>query len=343
MAACIARLSRQQRPEAMKAAVIYAPGPPDALQYIDMPDPVCGAGELLVRTDVISIEGGDTLNRTRPLPRGAPHVVGYHAAGVVVEVGADVRGFAIGDRVSAFGFDGSHAALRAVKPEYAFRVPEGMDLVNAAVVPIAFGTAHACLFGAGKLQRGETVLVQAAGSGLGVAAMQIARHAGAKVIAAASSAAKLAKLAHFQPDFTIDTSGGEPVAEAVMRLTGGRGVDVVMDGVGGQMLQQSIRSLAYQGRVAMVGAAGREPMLVDVGPMQRGAQTLTGVFLGAELGTPRVRAMIEGYLTDVAQGTYVTLIDRSFTLAEAAQAHAYVESRQAVGRVVMTTDSHRPA
>lgn len=323
----------------MKAAVIYAPGPPDALQYIDVPDPTFGPGELLMRVDVISIEGGDTLHRTRPLPRAAPHVVGYHAAGVVVGVGTDVRGFSVGDRVSAFGFDGSHAELRAVKPEYAFHVPGGMDLIDAAVVPIAFGTAHACLFDAGKLQAGETVLVQAAGSGLGVAAMQIARQAGAKVIAAASSAARLAKLAHFHPDFTIDTSDGEPVAEAVMRLTGGRGVDVVMDGVGGQMLQQSIRSLAYRGRVAMVGAAGREPMLVDVGPMQRGAQTLTGVFLGAELGTPRVRAMIEGYLKEVARGGLATLIDRRFTLAEAAQAHAYIESRQAVGRVVMTTAS----
>lgn len=325
----------------MKAAVIYAPGPPDALQYTDVPDPVFGPGELLVRVDVISIEGGDTLHRTRPLPKPAPHVVGYHAAGAVVAVGADVRGFAVGDRVSAFGFDGSHAELRVVKPEYAFRVPEGMDLIDAAVVPIAFGTAHACLFDAGRLQTGETVLVQAAGSGLGVAAVQIAKQAGAKVIAAASSAAKLAKLAHLQPDFTIDTSGSETVADAALRLTGGRGVDVVMDGVGGQMLQQSIRSLAYKGRLAMVGAAGREPMQVDVGSMQRGAQTLTGVFLGAELGTPQVRTMIEGYLSDVARGRFVTVIDRRFTLAEAAQAHAYIESRQAVGRVVITTASYR--
>ena len=141
----------------MKAAVIYAPGPPEALQYVDVPDPVCGTGELLMQVDVISMEGGDTLNRTRPLPRGAPHVVGYHAAGRVLRVGDGVQGFAPGDLVSAFGFDGSHAELRAVKAEHAFRVPAGMDLADAAVVPIAFGTAHDALYGAAPPHPGPAV------------------------------------------------------------------------------------------------------------------------------------------------------------------------------------------
>lgn len=326
----------------MKAAVIFAPGPAQALQYIDVPDPACGPGELLMRVDVISIEGGDTLNRTRPLPRGAPHIVGYHAAGRVLRVGAGVAGFLPGDLISAFGFDGSHAELRVVKAEHAFRVPEGMDLADAAVVPIAFGTAHDALFDAARMRPGETVLVQGAAGGVGVAAIQIAHRAGARVIAAASSAAKLAPLRELGADATID-SGTQAVFEAAMALTDGKGVDVVMDGVGGAMLQQSIRSLAHRGRIALVGAAGREGMVVDLASMQRGAQSLTGVFLGPKLGTPEVRAMIEGYLSDVTAGHYRAFVGRRFTLAEAVQAHVYVESRQAVGRVVMTTGSYRPA
>lgn len=343
MAACIARSSRRRRRQRdpMKAAVIYAPGPPEALQYIDMPDPVCGTGELLMRVHAISLEGGDTLNRARPLPNGAPHIVGYHAAGEVVQVGEGVGGFAVGDRVSAFGFHGSHAELRVVKPEHAFHAPSGMDMIDAAVVPIAFGTAHEALFGACRLQGGETALIPAAGGGLGVAAIQLARHAGAKVIAVASSAEKLRRIAHLGPDETIDASAG-PMVEAVRRITQGRGVDVVLDGVGGSMLQQCIDSLAHRGRIALVGAAGREGMMVDISGLQRGAQSLHGVFLGPELGAQRVRRIIEDRLQDVARGTFRTVIDRIFPLSQAAQAHAHIESRRAVGRVVMTTPAYRP-
>ena len=324
----------------MKAAVIFAPGPPQALQYIDVPDPVCGPGELLMRVDVISIEGGDTLNRTRPLPRGAPHIVGYQASGEVVCFGEGVTGFAAGDRISAFAFDGSHAELRAVKAEHAFRVPDKMDLVDAAVVPIAFGTAHDALFGAARLQPGETVLVQGAAGGVGMAAVQIAARVGARVIAAASSAAKLAPMPELGAWATIDTRT-QQVAQTARELTGGKGVDVVMDGVGGAMLQQSILGLAHGGRIALVGAAGREGMMVDVSTLQRGAQSLTGVFLGPKLGTPMAHAVIEGYLRDVAAGRYRTLISRRFALSDAAAAHAFVESRNAVGRVVLVTDSYR--
>jgi NADPH2:quinone reductase len=326
----------------MKAAAIYAPGPPEALQYVDLPDPVCAEGELLMRVHVVSLEGGDTLNRTRPLPHGAPHVVGYHAAGEVVEVGEGVSGFAVGDRVSAFGFHGSHAELRVVQPQHAFRVPAGMDMVDAAVVPIAFGTVHEALFTACDLQHGETVLVPAAASGLGVAAIQMARCAGASVIAAASSTDKLHRIAHLSPDAVIDTSATS-VADAVKRITHGRGVDVVLDGVGGVMLQQAIRSLAPRGRIALVGAAGREGMTVDLSSLQRGAQSLHGVFLGPDLGTPRVRRIIEDCLRAVADGRYTTVIDSRFPLSQAAQAHAHIESRRAVGRVVLITDAYRPS
>jgi NADPH2:quinone reductase len=201
-------------------------------------------------------------------------------------------------------------------------------------MPVTFGTAHECLFEFGKLQKGETVLVQAGASGVGVAAIQLAKRAGARVIATASSNQRLEKLKAIGLDAGINYRTDD-VPEAIKKLTDGKGVNVVVDPVGGSTLQGSILSLAYRGRVSMVGAAGREPMKVDVGSMMGGNRSLSGVFLGAEIGTDRVHNMIQGLIEDAAKGELQVLIDRTFPLAEAAAAHAYIESRSAVGRVLL--------
>jgi NADPH2:quinone reductase len=322
----------------VKAAAYFRTGPPSVLEYVDVPDPVVRPRDVLVRVEAISIEGGDTLNRLGGAMSSEPHIVGYQCAGTVVEIGAEAgdRAPALGTKVVATMASGSHAELVAVPAAGVWPIPEGADVVAAACVPVAFGTAHDCLFEFGRLEAGETVLVQAAAGGVGVAAVQLAARAGARVLATASSPARLARLVPLglAEGDGIDYSS-EDAAVGARRLTGGRGVDLVVDPVGGSTLASSFRALAYRGRCITVGNAGREFTPVDVSPLMQGNQSLTGVFLGAEIATPRARAMIADLIADVASGALTVLVDRTYPLSEAAAAHEYIESRAAVGRVVL--------
>ncbi|MGZ5933776.1 MAG: quinone oxidoreductase family protein [Rhizomicrobium sp.] len=318
----------------MKAAVYYENGPPSVLKYEDVPDPQCAPNGIVIRVEAVSIEGGDTLNRQGGPLITKPHIVGYQAAGEVVQVGAEVKDFKLGDKAVTTGFNGSHAELRAVAARTAWKIPKGCDIKLAAAVPVPFGTAHDCLFEFGRLKAGETVLVQAGASGVGVAAIQLAKRAGARVLATASSDDRLERLKPLGLDAGINYKTDD-VVKSVMKLTDNKGVNLVVDSVGGSTLQGSILSLAYRGRVSMVGAAGREPMRVDVGSLMGGNRSLTGVFLGAEIATDRVHNMIQVLVDDVAEGKLKVLIDKTFALSDAAGAHAYIESRKAVGRVLL--------
>jgi NADPH2:quinone reductase len=201
-------------------------------------------------------------------------------------------------------------------------------------VPVPFGTAHDCLFEFGRLKSGETVLIQAGASGVGVAAIQLAKRAGARVLATASSDERLERLKPLGLDNGINYKT-QDVVQTVMKLTDNKGVNLVVDSVGGSTLQGSLLSLGYRGRVSMVGAAGREPMRVDVGSLMSGNRSLSGVFLGAEIATDRVHNLIQSLVDEVAAGKLKVLIDKTFPLADAAGAHAYIESRKAVGRVLL--------
>jgi NADPH2:quinone reductase len=169
---------------------------------------------------------------------------------------------------------------------------------------------------------------------VGVAAIQLAKRAGARVLATASSDERLEKLKPLGLDHGINYAT-QDVVQSVMRLTDNKGVNLVVDPVGGSTLQGSILSLAYRGRGSMVGAAGREAMTVDVSSLMGGNCSLSGVFLGAEIGTDRVHDMIQRMVDEAATGMLKVVIDRTFNLSEAAQAHAYIESRKAVGRVLL--------
>jgi NADPH2:quinone reductase len=319
----------------VKAAVYYENGGPDVLRYEDVPDPVVGSHEMLVRVEAVSIEGGDTLNRLQGELGAVPHVVGYQCAGTVVEVSGDVTAFAAGDRVVTVGLDGSHAELRTANEAFAWRLPDGVSTEAGACVPVPFGTADDCLFEFGRLTAGETALIHAGASGVGIAAIQMAKRAGARVLATASSDEKLERLKPLGLDEGINYVDTDFVAEC-RRLTDGRGVDVVVDSVGAT-LPGSLAVLAYRGRCVSVGDAGRtaaQPL--DVSGMRGNNQSFSGYFLGAELflGT-RAHAMIARHLDAIAAGELQVVVDRAYPLAEAAAAHAYVESRQAFGRVLL--------
>lgn len=319
----------------MKAAVYYENGGPEVFKYEDVSDPECHRKGIVIRVEAVSIEGGDTLNRFRGPLVTRPHIVGYQAAGEVVQVGEEVTDIRVGQKVVTTGGFGSHAELRAVPARTAWVIPEGMDVKQAAVIPVPFGTADDCLFEFGRMKKGEIVLVQAGASGVGVAAIQLAARAGAAmVLATASSNERLERLKPLGLTHGINYRTHD-VAQEVARLTDKHMADVIVDSVGGATLQSSINSLAYRGRVSMVGQAGREPMKVDVGSMMGGNRSLSGVFLGAEITTDRVHDNIQKLIDDVAKGELKVLIDREFPLSEAAEAHRYIESRQAVGRVLL--------
>lgn len=318
----------------MKAAVYYENGPPDVFRYEDAPDPTCGPGSVLLDIEAISIEGGDIGNRARGALATEPHIVGYQCAGVVREVGEHVTEVTTGDRVVAVTPFGSHAEMLAVPWQSTWMIPEGLSTEQAACVPIAFGTADICLFEFGRLRAGETVLIQGGAGGVGIAAIQLARRAGATTIATASSDGKLERLrTEFGLDHGVNYAQVELVDE-VRRITHGRGVHLAVDSVGSTLLA-SIECLTYRGRCVTVGdmARGRRPL--DPSVLLPQNLTLTGVFLGAELMVGTGRELVRRLLDEVARGDLRVAIDRSFPLADAAAAHEFIEARRAFGRVLL--------
>jgi NADPH:quinone reductase len=321
----------------MKAAVIHENGSPEVLLYADVADPECYEGCVVIDVEAISIEGGDVLARAGSAPPSVPHVVGYLAAGTIIEVGDGVADRAIGDRVVTLNAAGSHAARRVVPAITTWLIPDGLDAASAACVPVAFGTAEECLFTAGHLEAEQTVLIHAGAGGVGMAAIQLAKHAGASVISTASSDQKLERLRELGLDHGINYAR-ENFVERVAELTDGRGADVIVDSIGGQNLVDSIQALAYRGSLISVGVAARAGSDIEARELWAKNNTLRGVFLGGALlqEYPRVHAMIAELIGRVATGELRVEIDRTFSLEDAAAAHAYVESRQAFGRVVMT-------
>jgi NADPH2:quinone reductase len=319
----------------MKAAVIYETGPPEVLRYEDVPNPECPDGFVVVDTEAISIEGGDLLARAAGELASVPHIVGYLSAGTVSEVRGEGR--AVGDRVVALNAFGSHASRRAVPALTTWPIPDGLDAARAACVPVAFGTAYECLFTAGGLTQGQTVLIHAGAGGVGMAAIQLAKQAGATVLATASSDEKLERLRALGLDHGINYAR-ERFVERTHELTDGRGADVVVDSIGGQNLVDSVGALAYRGTLVSVGAAARSGSAIEATSLWTRNNTLRGVYLGGAIlpEYARIHPMIAEMLERVARGDLHVEIDRSFPLADAAGAHEYVESRKAFGRVVIT-------
>lgn len=319
----------------MKAAVYDRTGGPGVLRYDDVPDPELHANGVLVEVGAIGIQGGDLLHRHGGEITSTPHIVGYQAAGVIREVGTAVEDLSPGQPVVAVMPAGSHAELVSVAATAVWPLPDGLSIAEAAGIPVEFATAHDCLFEFGHLEPGETVLIQAGAGGVGLAAVQLAKTAGATVLATASSDARLKRLREFGLDYPINYATHDVAAE-VAAVTEGRGVDLVVDPVGGRVLETSIEALAYRGRISWVGRAGRDEK-PDVWPISRKNGSITGVFLGAELfaNPQRLRPLVAELIRRVASGELRVVVDRTFSLAEAADAHRYIESRQAFGRVLL--------
>lgn len=317
----------------MKAAIIHEFGAEDVLRYEDVPDPSPGPGRLLVRVRAAGINRGDLGRRmgTYAGPIELPLIIGWDIAGTVEALGPGVSGPPLGTRVVARVAWGGYAEHATANAAESVPIPDGVTFEQAAALPVAYLTAWFALKHQGALQAGQTCLVQAAASGVGVAGIQIAKDAGARVFATASTEEKLALGRRLGADVVINYTTTDFV-EAVQKETGGRGVDVVLESVGGDVLTRSVAALAPFGRLVSVGNSARAPSPTDLTQLLSRRLALFGFYLGGEEGVPQALAEL---LDRVAAGRIEAVIDRTFPLAQAAAAHRYVAQRNNMGKVLL--------
>jgi len=255
----------------------------------------------------------------------------------VIETGADVRTWQPGDRVMGHG-PGGHAEQVLADPLALMRVPDALSWVEAAAFPNVFITAHDALVSNGELRPGETVLVNAASSGIGLAAIQIAKGLGAKsVIATSRSQAKLARVAPYGVDVAIDATRGTQVAE-VMAATGERGADIVIDSVGASVFEDNLRSMALKGRLVNIGRLGGSIARLDLDILWLRRLRLIGVTFRTRTEAERL-ACVQGCARDVLpllqSGRIQLPVDRTFAFDALGEAHAYMDTDQHVGKLVL--------
>lgn len=318
----------------MKAVHYSKNGGPEVMAYGDLPDPEVGADTVLIQVEWVSIEGGDLLNRLVTPPPHVPFVPGYQAAGLVVATGAEVSRVAVGDRVVGFNWFGSHAELFAVPEHYAYKIPQGMDVRQASTLPIPFGTAYDALFTYGGLEAGETVLVQGAAGGVGLAAVQLAAAAGARVLVTASDDARLERVKPFGSDAGI-AYRTEDIGERVSALTDGEGVDMVVDMAGGKAVPVLMNSLKRHGQFMAVGAATGDLPSFGFFELINKALTVKGITFGREMHSDRAHALIASLFERAEAGEFAMPIDKEFALSDAVEAHRHVARAHPFGRVLM--------
>jgi len=323
----------------MKAVVCKEFGPPDSLRVEELPSPRAGAGEAVISVKAASVNFPDVLiiqNKYQFKPP-LPFSPGSELAGVVKEVGAGVAGFKPGDKVIAFTTYGAFAEEVKTEAARLLPLPEGMDFVAGAAFLLTYATSDHALRDRGALRAGETLLVLGAAGGVGLAAIEIGKALGARVIACASSEDKLAVCREHGADATINYAT-EDLRERIKALTDGRGVDVVYDPVGGPYSEPAFRSLAWRGRLLVVGfAAGDIPKLPLNLALLKGA-ALVGVFWGdfarrePKQFADSVRQLGEWY----RQGKLRPHVSQTFPLEKAADALKLMAARQVKGKVVLT-------
>lgn len=326
----------------MQAVRIARPGGPEVLEVVRRPAPQPGPGEVLVRVRAAGVNRADLLQRRGryPAPEGAPaDVPGLEFAGEVERAGEGVPAVSVGDRVMGLLPGGGYAERVAVPAGLLLPVPEALGWAEAGAVPEVFLTAFDALFLRGSLEAGERVLVHSAGGGVGTAALQIARAAGASLVVGTASAAKLAGLRELgiAPDVAVDYRRAS-FAEAVSEATGGGGVDVILDTVGAGYWEENVASLAVLGRLVVVGLLGGARAEVDLGALMRRRATVVGTVLrsrSVEEKAEVTRAFRERFLPLLADGRLKPVVDCTFPLEEAARAHEHMEGDRNLGKIVL--------
>jgi NADPH2:quinone reductase len=327
----------------MKAIAITSYGAPEVLKPTQRDDPVAGAGELLIRVAASGVNRPDVLQRKGhyPVPPGASDLPGLEVAGAIVSGDAAAMaaaGLKVGDRVCALIAGGGYAELCVAPVGQCLPVPAGLTDIEAASLPETFFTVWSNVFDRGRLQPGETLLVQGGTSGIGVTAIQLAKAAGARVIATAGSDDKCAACIALGADHAINYRTHDFVAE-VKRLTDGKGANVVLDMVAGDYVARELQCMAEDGRLVIIAVQGGVKSEIDAGAVLRRRLVITGstlrprpVAFKSDIANS-LRAKVWPWLES---GRVKPVIHQVFPAAEAAASHALMESNQHIGKLVLT-------
>ena len=312
-------------------------GGPEVLEYVEVPDPSAGPGELLVAVEAAGINFIDTYRRSGMYPMDFPHIVGVEGAGVVEAVSEGVTGFTPGDRVAWHDAPGSYAEKVAVRADMAMRVPHGVSAEAAAAIPLQGLTAQYLATGSHRIEPGQTALVHAAAGGVGLLLTQIIKHLGGRVIGTVGTEEKAELARGAGADEVFLYGEGVDIAAKVRELTDGAGVDVAYDGVGKDTFDASLASLTVRGSMVLFGAASGAVEPFDI---QR-LNSAGGVFLSRPslqwfVTNPQELAERSAMLFDGLENGWLDFrVGTTFPLAEAAEAHRALEGRKTTGKVVL--------
>lgn len=324
----------------MKAIVITAPGGPEVLAIQKRPAPEAGAGQVRVRVRASALNRADLLQREGryPAPAGVPaDIPGLEYAGVVDALGAGATMWRVGDPVMGIAGGAAHAELLCVHEREAIGVPAHLSLEEAAAIPEAFLTAYDALFERLRVRGGERVLIHAVASGVGTAALQLARWAGAVTLGTSRSAAKLARARELGLHHAIDASAGE-WEERVREALGGAAVDAVVDLVGGDYLGGNLRVLATRGRVVVVGLTAGRSATLDLGLLLARRIAMEGTVLRSRPLEEKIalaRTFAERVVPAFASGALRPVVDRVLPFREIRAAHELMASNETFGKVVL--------
>ena len=315
-------------------------GGPEVLTLVEGPVPRPGTGEVLIRVAAAGMNRGDILQRTGnyPPPPGASPVLGLEVSGTIAAVGENVGDLREGQEVCALVTGGGYAEYCAVPAPQCLPVPRGLGLVEAAALPETFLTVWTNVFERGRLIRGESFLVHGGSSGIGTTAIQLARAIGARVFATAGSVDKCAVCQQLGAERAINYRR-EDFVSVVREATGGSGVDVILDMVGGSYAERNQQALAVEGRLVQIGIMEGSKVTLDLFQMMVRRQTITGSTLRAR--SVADKAAIAHLVREKAwplieAGSVRTVIDRTFPLVEVAAAHRLMESSQHIGKILLT-------
>lgn len=323
----------------MTAVEISDPGPPEALRPVVRPTPRPGSGEVLVRVAAAGVNRADVMQREGryPPPPGASDIPGLEVAGTVVAVGGDVAEVAVGDEACAIVSGGGYAEYCVVPAPQCLPIPDTVSLRDAASLPEAYMTVWTNVFERGRLAAGETFLVHGGSSGIGTAAIPLAKLRGARVFATAGTDDKCTACTALGADLAINYREQDFVG-VVREATGGRGVDVILDMVGGAYLQRNVDSLALEGRLVIIALMEGASAEVNLAALMSKRLTVTGSTLRARRVDQKAavaRAVREHVWPHVAGGRLRPTIHATYPLADAAEAHRVMQSSRHIGKLLL--------
>jgi NADPH:quinone reductase len=323
----------------MIAIEIRQPGGPEVLVPVERPRPTPGPGEVLISVAAAGVNRPDVMQRRGQYapPPGASDIPGLEVAGTIVAVGAEVSGWDVGDKVCALVAGGGYAALCVAPAPQCLPIPAGMSFVSAAALPETFFTVWSNVFDRAHLTSGESVLIHGGSSGIGTTAIQLARAFGARVFATAGSAEKCTACERLGAELAINYRDSDFVA-AVRDRTEGRGVDVILDMVGGEYVARNIDALAVDGRLVQIAVLGGAKAQVNMVPILQRRLTVTGSTLRprsvAEKGAI-ARALRDRVWPLLESGAVAPVIFQTFPLQDAGVAHRVMESSRHIGKLVL--------